>query len=179
MTSLIVVYFYKVYSKVCKNDDIVIGLVSVINSISDNNLKTELLHKICQPFAQKILEDKALIPGKEVENTREEKTGRLSISRVIKNLEKLTLIVQNLTPAEDTDQDHVMVHVVKELWPLLETFMKQYYVHHNNLGHAQHNRINLQANKVCNAVHKASVRSVHRAVLQYHNRKLQRNPSLP
>ena len=111
----------------CDKDEIVLGLVSVVNGIDEKELKKDLINKICQPFAQKILEDSKLIPGQEAE----EETGtakKLSLSRVMKNLEKLSLIVKNLTPVEDTSEDHVIVSILQDMWALLHSFLRRFYV---------------------------------------------------
>ena len=133
---MIVRFFNLVYSKVCYKDDIVLGLVSVINSLPEKELKKDLINKICAPFAHKILEDSKMIPGQEVAEV-DTKIQKLSLSRVVKNLDKLSLIVKNLDPADDAAQDHVIVGVLKEMWALLETFLLRFFVDIPNLGHAE------------------------------------------
>lgn len=108
-------------------DDIVMGLVAVVNDLPEKELKKELTNKLCLPFANKILEGAKSIPsteGDEFEGTK----NKLSLSKVIKNLDKLSLIVKNLTPAEDNATDHVMVHILRDMWSLLETFLSRFYV---------------------------------------------------
>lgn len=104
-----------------------LGIVAVINGLSNKDLKKELIEKVCRPFAEAILTAAGSIPGTEEMET-EDKRQKLSISKVAKNLEKLSLIVRNLEPAEDNATDHVMVQVLREMWSLLETFLVQYYV---------------------------------------------------
>lgn len=111
----------------CYKDDIVLGLVDVINALPEKALKKELITKICQPFAQQILESTHLIPNQESEEV-DSKTQRLSLKQVCKNLDKLTLIVKNLTPAEDTAEDHEIVGILRDMWPLLESFLIRFYV---------------------------------------------------
>jgi hypothetical protein len=79
------------------------------------------------PFANKILEGAKSIPGTEGDEIEGSK-NKLSLSKVIKNLDKLSLIVKHLTPAEDNATDHVMVQVLKDMWGLLETFLLRFYV---------------------------------------------------
>lgn len=119
--------YYIVYSKVCHKEDVILGLISVINTLPEKELKRELINKICQPFAQKILEDAKLIPSQENDES-DSKAKRMSLSRVAKNLDKLSLIVKSLTPAEDKAQDHVIVGVLTDMWNLLETFLLRFYV---------------------------------------------------
>jgi hypothetical protein len=131
MISSSVSFFDPVYSKVCYKDDIVLGLVDVINALPEKALKKDLIVKICQPFANQILENSKLIPNQEIEEV-DTKAQRLSLSKVCKNLDKLTLIVKNLTPAEDDAEDHDIVSVLKDMWPLIESFLVRFYVSYHS-----------------------------------------------
>lgn len=112
----------------CQKDDIVLGLVSVANELPDKGLKREVIKGICSPFAQKICESAKKIPTLEGTETTEDDKNRLSLTQVCKNLEKLSLIVKNLTPAAPEATEHEMVDVVISLWPILHTFLLQFYV---------------------------------------------------
>lgn len=107
-------------------DDIVLGLVAVINGLPEKELKKELTNKICLPFAKMILEGAQSIPNSE--GDEEPAKNKLSLSKVIKNLDKLSLIVKHLTPADDNAADHAMVHILRDIWTLLETFLFRFYV---------------------------------------------------
>lgn len=110
----------------CYKEDIILGLVAVVNALPDKELKRELINNLCQPFATNILTDSNQIPGREVEDIGKEK--KLSLSRVAKNLDKLSLIVKNLTPADDNAKDHIIVGVLTDMWQLLERFLLVFYV---------------------------------------------------
>lgn len=131
MTLFNVLFELLVYADVCNKEDIILGLVSVINSLSEGETKNQLITKTCSPFATKILEDAKLIPGTEIEEV-DQKAQKLSLSRVARNLEKLSLIVKSLTPVEDDAKSHMVVGILEEMWPLLENFLIRFYVkfHH-------------------------------------------------
>lgn len=130
------------------------------------------MNKICQPFAAKILEDSKLIPVNESEQVDEMKQQRLSLSRVVKNLEKLSLIVKNLTPAEDNAQEHIMVGVLKEMWGLLETFLLRFFVKSVDSGHADFGGGHLQVHQAHHEMHQTFVWPFRRTLLQDHDSKL-------
>ena len=114
----------------CYKEDIILGLVAVINTLPEKDFKRQLINTICQPFATNILNDANQIPGREVEELGKEK--KLSLSRVAKNLDKLSLIVKSLTPAEENATDHIIVGVLTDMWQLLERFLILYYVDHHD-----------------------------------------------
>ena len=118
-------YSNLVYNKVCNKSDIVLGLTSVINSLPDKENKALMLNQLCMPFAQEILKvaievDQDVDPRRLVANDH--------IKTVVANLDKLTLISKNLSPASVDQTDHVMVGVLNQMWKLLEKFLERYYV---------------------------------------------------
>jgi hypothetical protein len=125
LTSLNVIFLLIiVYSKVCYKDEIVLGLVSVINTITNKENQVELIKKICQPFATEIL--KVAQEDQGVEKMPMTKKSQ-AFKTLNKNVGKLSLIVKALDKAKDDATDHPMVEIMKLIWPILQQFMLKYY----------------------------------------------------
>lgn len=173
MTSFYVNPSQAVYNNACKKEDVVIGLVAVANELSDKRLKQELIKTICSPFAQKINEYAKMIPTNESQES-EAHEGNLSLIQVCKNLEKLSLIAKNLTPAADDATYHELVEVVSALWPLLNIFLTRFYVPSSLIvGHAIRSGGHLQVLQGFNALHQTFIRPHGRTLLHDSHRKLQ------
>ncbi len=126
VSSIVSLILTIVYSKVCHNSDIILGLTSVVNSLPDKNNKANFLNQLCQPFATAILE--VALKLKEDPDPRPLDAKRY-IHTVVDNLERLTLIVKNLDPASPDLTDHVMVSIFNEVWvSILHDFLLKYYV---------------------------------------------------
>jgi hypothetical protein len=151
-----------VFNKVCYKKDIVVGLTSVVNSLSNRETKTELIMKICQPFAKEILQTTV-------------SEGRTDLTKnFIKNIDYLTLVVQNLSPAEPEEKDHTMLHILTDMWKLLEEILLKHYVGATHAGRQPPYRVPLQVHQAHHALPRRALRQVHRALLQDRHRQLRR-----
>lgn len=110
--------FFDFYSKVCYKKEIVIGLTKVIDEYPDKAHKTNLLRHLCKPFGNEIL----LLSKQDPSNQKSQ-----MFNTVIKNLEMLELIVKNLSPADPDVEEHVLVDILTELWPLLQEYLLKFY----------------------------------------------------
>lgn len=108
----------------CYKEDILLGLVVVVNEFPENETKTELIKKLCQPFATAIL---SLSQNKEVATSDSEQERKQFNSDVAKNIEKLDLIAKSLSPAEELATNHVMINVFTDLWPLISLMLDTYF----------------------------------------------------
>ena len=150
-----------VFSKVCYKKDIVVGLTNVVNSLSNRETKTELIMKICQPFAKEILQTTT------ADSSRSDLTKNF-----IKNIDFLTLVVQNLSPAGPEEKDHTMLHIFTDMWKLLEEILLKHYVAFADPGRQPAGRVPVQVHQAHDALSGRALRQVHRAFLQDRDREL-------
>ena len=108
----------------CYKEDILLGLVVVVNEFPENDTKTELIKKLCQPFATALL---ALSQNKEAPTSDSEEERKSFNSDVAKNIDKLDLIAKSLSPAQEQATNHVMINVFSDLWPLISLMLEAYF----------------------------------------------------
>ena len=114
-----------VYEKMCDQDGVVRGIVTAVNEIDDFQKKEKIIKKLFQPFAIKLMEIAKL------DDNLEPEIQKQSDAMSVMYIEKITIIIDNLKKVDENNpnqQPHVMVEILKEMWPLIDAFLKKYKV---------------------------------------------------
>ena len=112
-------------------------MTSVIDSLPPGNEKNELMSRLFQPFAQQLLQIAVQLKdtNEPIFKERDLNSEKARPVRLLyRSLEKMIIIVKYLTPCKNKgaqvtkdEQEHALVLVLRELWPLIQGLMIKYY----------------------------------------------------
>lgn len=132
---MFVIILLLVYEKSTDKDGFIEGLVKAINDLPYDKNKADVIKKICFPFASKLMD----ISKKENLNSSQQEILDME---AVQYMSKMTLIIRSLDPVdkkeqkeismmENGKQEHVMVGIFREMWPLIEKLLQKYAVKKN------------------------------------------------
>lgn len=114
-------------------EDILLGVLTTIKMFPDEETKTEAVKQIFKPFCTQLYRV-YMEQEKKTANMLLDSQKKEHILTIVKNFESLIIIAKNLTPASPDSIEHEMRIILKELWVIIDHFLKFHFVRSIYLG---------------------------------------------